>query len=312
MLTVGIVLSAGGMPGDPWHSGVLASVQQHTGFDARNASLIVGTSAGSITAVALRAGSSAIDRWCHHVDKPMSEEGEEILARIRTPWSETVEARQYTPASPRMSVTSMWPPWQFDPVRFAVGALPRGQRSAASLSTRISELHPANWTEHPTWVVTVRADDGRRVVFGRDDVAASIGDAVQASCAVPTVYRPKRIGRHEYVDGGLHSSTNADLVAPLGFDLVIVSSVMTAEEPARSWMTDPIRYWFSRKLDAEVAAIRRSGTPVMVVQPGSDELSRLSKSDDHARKSAAEAGHDATGRTLAEAGGSGVIELLAG
>jgi len=312
MLTVGIVLSAGGMLGDPWHSGALGSIQRNTGFDAREASLIVGTSAGSITAVSLRAGSSPIDRANHHLGEPVSAAGEEILARVHTSWSEVDEGRQYAPTSPRMSVASIWPPWDFDPLRFAVGALPRGRRSADSLSTRVCELHPARWTDQPTWIVTVRADDGHRVVFGRDDVAASIGDAVQASCAVPTVYRPKKIGRHEYVDGGLHSSTNADLVAPLGFDLVIVSSVMTADESASSWLSDPARSWFSRKLESEVAAIRRVGTPVLVIEPGPHELPLLSKRGAHPQRAAAEAGDAATVRALAAAGGSGISEILAG
>ncbi len=312
MLTVGIVLSAGGLLGDPWHSGVLASIQQNTGFDARDASLIVGTSAGSITAVVVRAGSSPSDRANHHLGKPMSSAGEEIVARVHTPWTEVEGERHYTPTSPRMSVASIWPPWKIDPLRFAVGALPRGRRSADSLSTRISELHPARWPDRPTWVVTVRTDDGKRVVFGRDDVAASIGDAVQASCAVPTVYRPKTIGRHEYVDGGLHSSTNADLVAPLGLDLVIVSSVMTADESTRNWLSDPTRAWFSRILDSEVAAIRNSGTPVLVVEPGADDLPRLSKHGAHPQRDAAEAGDNATLRALAASGGSGISELLAG
>lgn len=312
MLSVGIVLSAGGMLGDPWHSGVLAAVMDTTGFDARDADLLVGTSAGSVTAVGLRAGTSPLDRAAHHRGEPMSPEGEEVMARIRTPWSETDEGLQLTPMSPRMSARAVWPPWEIDPIRFAFGVLPRGRRSADSLSTRISELHPTPWPTHPTWVVAVRTTDGNRVVFGRDDIAATIGDAVQASCAVPGVYRPKKIGRREFVDGGLHSSTNADLVAPLGFDVVIVSSVMTAAESARNWITDPTRAWFSRKLDSEVDTIRRAGTPVLVVQPDADSLPGLSKKADDPRASASRAGADAAAAALDTAGGLGIVDLLAG
>ncbi len=311
MLSVGIVLSAGGMLGDPWHSGVLAAIMRDTGFDARDAALIVGTSAGSTTAVGLRAGASPLDRAAHHLGEPMSAQGEEVLGRIHTPWSEIDEGFRLAPMSPRMSIRAIWPPWEIDPIRFAFGVLPRGRRRADSLSTRISELHPAPWTSQPTWVVAVRSDDGNRVVFGRDDITVSIGDAVQASCAVPGVYRPKKIGRHEYVDGGLHSSTNADLVAPLGFDVVIVSSAMTAAESTRSWISDPVRAWFSRKLDSEVDAIRRAGTPVLVVQPDAVSLPRLSRNSDDARSVATKAGVDAAGRALDAVGGSGIHELLA-
>ncbi len=312
MLSVGIVLSAGGMLGDPWHSGVLAGIMRDTGFDARDAALIVGTSAGSTTAVGLRAGASPLDRAAHHLGEPVSAQGEQILGRIHTPWSELDEGLRLTPMSPHMSMRAIWPPWQIDPVRLAFGMLPPGRRSADSLSTRISELHPAPWTTRPTWVVAVRIDDGNRVVFGRDDIAASIGDAVQASCAVPGIYRPKKIGRHEYIDGGLHSSTNADLVAPLGFDMVIVSSIMTAAESSRNWVSDPIRAWFARKLDSEVDAIRRSGTPVLVVQPDAVSLPRLSKGNDNPLSTATKAGVDAAERTLDAVGGSGIHDLLAG
>jgi len=287
-------------------------VMDTTGFDARNAALIVGTSAGSVTAVGLRAGTSPVDRAAHHRGEPMSPQGEEIMARIQTPWSETDEGWQLTPMSPRMSARAVWPPWEIDPVRFAFGVLPRGRRSAESLSARISELHPTPWPIHPTWVVAVRTTDGNRVVFGRDDIAATIGDAVQASCAVPGIYRPKKIGRREFVDGGLHSSTNADLVAPLGFDVVIVSSVMTATDSARNWVTDPARAWFSRKLDSEVDTIRRAGTPVLVVQPDSDSLPGLSKKGDDPRAAAARAGSAAASAALNVAGGLGINDLLAG
>jgi len=312
MLTVGIVLSAGGMLGDPWHSGALSSVVDTTGFDAREAALIVGTSAGSVTAVGLRAGTSPHDRVSFHRGEPLSDEGKSVFSRVHTPWSEVEESRSFLPSSPRMAARAIWPPWNADPARLAVGLLPSGRRTADSLSKRISEIHPGRWTDQPTWVVAVRTDDGNRVVFGRDDIKATLGDAVQASCAVPGAYRPKKIGRHHYVDGGLHSSTNADLVASLGFDLVIISSVMTATESARNLITDPQRVWFSRKLDSEVEAIRRSGTPVLVIEPGADELPQLSKSVPEPRANAAGLGAEAAERSLASVDGVGIRSMLRG
>ncbi len=310
MFNVGIVLSAGGSLGDPWHSGVLARVMETTGFDARTADLIVGTSAGSITGVGLRSGTSPLDRAAHHRGTSLSEHGAEIFGRVTTPWTETEDGPNFLPSSPKMSLRAVWPPWKVDPLRVAFGAFPRGRRRADSLATRVSETHPGRWPEQPTWVVAVRTDDGTRVVFGRDDVDAPIGDAVQASCAIPGIYAPKKIGRSEFVDGGLHSSTNADLVALLGFDLVIVSSVMTSTESARDWIGDPTRAWFSRKLDSEVETVRNSGTPVLVVQPGPDEVGRLSKDIPDSRAEAVDAGAEAVDRAFSSGGGTGIRELL--
>ena len=53
--------------------------------------------------------------------------------------------------------------------------------------------------------------NGRRVMFGSPEAPeASVGDAVEASCAIPGVFRPIRIGGRSYVDGGAWSPTNMD------------------------------------------------------------------------------------------------------
>jgi NTE family protein len=49
------------------------------------------------------------------------------------------------------------------------------------------------------------------VVFGAPGAPkASVADAVQASCAIPAVFKPVRIDGREYVDGGAWSVTNLD------------------------------------------------------------------------------------------------------
>ena len=58
---VGLVLGAGGVAGGAWHAGVLAALAEETGWDARSAAVIVGTSAGSIIGAALRSGVAPRD-----------------------------------------------------------------------------------------------------------------------------------------------------------------------------------------------------------------------------------------------------------
>jgi NTE family protein len=81
-----------------------------------------------------------------------------------------------------------------------------------------------------------------------------------------------------YLDGAVHSPTNADLVAGLAYDLVIVSSPMTATADAlgdgRS-LPSRTRSWFGRLLDREVTAIRDRGTPVIVLEPGPLDLTAM-------------------------------------
>ena len=58
--------------------------------------------------------------------------------------------------------------------------------------------------------------------------------ALSASCAVPGYFAPVVIQGDTYVDGGIHSPTNADLLAPADLDLVVVVSPMSGAANPRS------------------------------------------------------------------------------
>jgi len=292
MFSVGLVLSAGGSVGDPWHSGAISAIAESTGWDARTADLIVGTSAGTFTATALRAGLSPADCEARFLDSPLTDVGQAVVDRIVTPYELPEIERSLAPSGPKMAARAMWPPWKVDPVRLAYGLLPDG------------------WPATPTWLVAVRLDDGRRIVFGRDDVAGTPGQASQASSAIPAFYAPTQIGPRKYVDGAVHSSTNADLAAMLGFDLVIVSSVKTATPDARSWRRDTERTWFSTKLDDEVDAIRSRGTAVAVIEPDAEQLEMLQTDPDQRRSAACRAGRAAAQRMLATTDGLGIKSII--
>jgi NTE family protein len=73
------------------------------------------------------------------------------------------------------------------------------------------------------YVAATDLDTCERVVFGTegwDDVP--ISKAVSASSALPMIYRPVQIGDHEYVDGGLVSTTNLDIAVEAGAKLIVV------------------------------------------------------------------------------------------
>lgn len=184
------------------------------------------------------------------------------------------------PANPRLALNASWPPWPWRPLLGLAGVLPRGASSTAGIGDRLRELTGGErWPSRPTWVVAVRLGDGRRVVFGRDTVADPEPDldlAVQASCAVPGVLAPVRIGAAEHVDGGVHSTTNADLVADLALDAVVVSAPMAGR--FRSLRPSPqvlSRVAARTQVDREAATVRRRGTPVLVVQPGAADMAEM-------------------------------------
>ena len=97
------------------------------------------------------------------------------------------------------------------------------------ISEGIGGLFPDAWPSAPLWICAVRQDDGRRVVFGRDGLCPPVPDAVAASCAIPSFFSPVEIGEHGYIDGGVHSPTNADVLRDTALDLVIISSPMSRQ-----------------------------------------------------------------------------------
>lgn len=257
-----------------WHAGVLAAIEKATGWDPRKAEVVVGTSAGAVTTASLRAGVSAQD----HFDR--------ATKRSREQWSLLEDAlsgslsspRPWgTPTSLRLAVLGLLqsPP---RPHPVLAGLLPRGRISLDPLEARLRRLCPTGWPDEPTWICTASATTGRLVVLGRDDLGSPVDlpRAVTASCAVPGVFAPVRIGDQELIDGGANSPTNAHLLAGLGFDLVIVSSPMSAtRSAARSRWRGAVRLHHSALLAREVSALRNRGTRTLVFQPTASDLEVL-------------------------------------
>ena len=254
MTTVGLVLGAGGVTGEAFHRGVLSALAD-AGWDARKATALVGTSAGSIVAAGLRAPADGRrDRF----EAP-------IAAGVRR-----IDAVGAFAAAARR-------PWRARPLVLAASLLPAGRQSADLIAAGVRSRFGATWPAEPLWIVAVRRRDGARVVFGRDGAPTTdVGTAVAASCAIPGYFRPVVIDGEAYVDGGVHSATNADLLAGGGLDLVVVSSPLSVSPASvRPRIDLSLRLLWHRYVVAETRAVRRSGTAVLVVEPGAAALARM-------------------------------------
>jgi len=137
-------------------------------------------------------------------------------------------------------------------------------------------LYGSSWPARPTWLVAVELDSGTRTVFGRDRTDVPVGDAVRASCAIPAFFEPVVIDGQRYVDGGVHSTTNADLVSGDKPDLVIVSAPMSTERGATRGIELPMRQWARASLVTEIARLRARRIPVLAFQPSSADLEVMS------------------------------------
>ena len=259
------------MAGGAWHGAVLAALDE-AGWDARAAELVVGTSAGAGVAATLRLGVPPADLVAGAIGKPMSDVGAAYFRRAGGPMA--IPTPELTgairrPAAPHLALRAVAQPWRFRPMVAAAGLLPKGTVPTTFLGDRIRRTHTHDWPERPTWICSVRLSDGERVVFGRDLVDADLATAVEASSAIPGFFEPVDHDGESYVDGGVHSPTNADLLAGLGFDMVVVSSPMSGTRDAlRRPRWHGARPLHAARLAREVQAVRAAGTPVLVLQPG--------------------------------------------
>ena len=82
----------------------------------------------------------------------------------------------------------------------------------------------------PFYAVTTGIPSGQELVFSKGNT----GLAVRASCSIPGVFRPARIGDKMYVDGGVVSPVSVDTARRFGADVVIavdISADLDTKQP---------------------------------------------------------------------------------
>ena len=279
MTRVGLVLGAGGVVGQAYHAGVLAALENDFGFDPRKADVVVGTSAGSITGTLLRLGVKAEDLAAWTVKAPLSGDDEVLKQIAATPVPELAPFRPLElllrpmrlPA-PRMVQRALTRPWRFRPLAAAMALVAPGRHDIVEQLAALRELERPQWPEPSLWICAVHRHDGRRVVFGRPGTPpAPVHLAVAASCAVPGYFAPVQIGGHTYVDGGVHSPTNAALLRGCGLDLAVIVSPMSGPGGTPLNVYAASRRHSARLLQRERRALEAAGVRTVVFAPGPAE-----------------------------------------
>lgn len=286
---IALVLGGGGMAGYAFHCGVLDALQRSTGWDPRTADLIVGTSAGAIVAALLRGGvapASIRKRLLESVDSPDDMSSLQLLAG-RSP--RAIPKFWTGPASMQMASSELRRGRQLRPIYLLTALLPSGRLQLNSISNPIEDLYDNEWPAEPLWIPATDLDSGERVVFGRDELETSVGDAVRASSSLPGFFSPTVIKGRRFVDGGVGSAVNANLIAEMGSagaanpaagtpaedtddlerpDLVIVLSPLSIARPALSRpIATVVRAWPRRQLQNEIRRIQKLEVGTLVVEP---------------------------------------------
>lgn len=273
MRRIGLVLAAGGSVGVAYHGAVLSTLNEVTGWDPRDADIVVGTSAGSVTAAIIRAGVPARDLAAISEGQPLTPEGARLAAtgRPHRPRPRAADALAFRPmGDPAAVLHGLTHPFAMSLKALLLAALPAGGIPTAAISSGIDAAYAGRWPDRPLWLCSYELRTGRRVVFGRPgSPPASVGQAVAASSAIPMYFQPVTIGGRKYVDGGVHSMINLDLVSGQGLDLVLAVSPLS--QAAALGPLTPVTFMrqsLRRRLGAEVASLRRTGVPVVAIQPG--------------------------------------------
>jgi NTE family protein len=270
--------------GGAWLTGALHAIASETGWDPGSADYIVGTSAGSMVGALLACG---VPPWLM-LDRPAAGRIAQAEAGARREDRSGGSSYRFErglplgPGSWRLALASLARPTRYSPAAVVSGWLPRGIVSTQPLKDTIGRVCGQGWAPHPNyWAVAVDYGTGRRVAFGRTGApAAELRDAVAASCAIPGFYRAVEIGGRPYVDGGVRSTSNLDLLREEPLDLVLALNPMSSLDDAAARSVSErlalrMRQAAGRRLGSEAKRLREAGHEVMLIQPAARDLAAM-------------------------------------
>lgn len=228
-----LVCAGGGVTGALYEIGCLRALEELLDKSVLDFDSYVGVSGGAFVASLLAAGISPQEIYDEVTSaagsRPRGVSGDPLF-RLGLP-----DFRKSTARAPRV-------------LKQALRGLVSGERrSLSDLALSLFELLPAGLLENSgiqewiaqlyqrrglqdrfdalqreLFIVAVDLDSGEAMAFGeRAHRGVKVSKAVQASTALPGLYRPVRIGGRDYVDGGVKKTAHINLAIEHGADLVV-------------------------------------------------------------------------------------------
>lgn len=281
------VFGGGGVLGFAWIVGALTAIQHELGIAPGPDDLLIGTSAGAVTAALLSSDLEIDGIRRHQLGMPLPEDPPITWNYDRDSGGSMPPRPGWRPGSPRLVWGGLRHPTAVPPIVALSGLLPEGRGDLAPIGQMIAGLtgeravSGAGWPDRDTWIVATDYATGQRTVFGRSSAPrAELSDAVRASCAIPAWYAPVRIGDRAYIDGGTASNASVDLVPERTFDEVFVLAPMASLAPDSprapvARIERRIRRAITRGILRDVNRLRGSGTRVTLLTPNPEDLAAM-------------------------------------
>jgi NTE family protein len=229
---VALVCAGGGVTGAVYEIGCLRALDELLDRSVVDLDLYVGVSGGAFVASLMAAGVTPREMF------------DELMEPARRPFGVTpapiyhfdpVEFLKRTARAPavlRQVLLSALRSEGRDLSDLALAAfelLPPGLMDTSGIGrflhrVFVSRLRGDRFADFPRrlYVVAVDLDSGDAVAFGENGWrAVPVSKAVEASTALPGLYRPVRIRGRDYVDGGVRKTAHINLAIQNGADLVI-------------------------------------------------------------------------------------------
>lgn len=216
LVTWGLALGGGGVVGLAWEVGVLRSLEEAGLPPATTADVIVGTSAGSILGAWLRRG-----RATSELEGLIEGDALRLPGRA-LPLQSDEERRLYAEALRLWARPAAMSQEQAAQVGEVASRVTRDD--PGRLSSFASEFG-SPWPDARLLVTTCRISDGARCAWEASS-GVPLQLAIAGSCTVPGLSAPLMIEEDRHIDGGVWSSTNADLLAGAGVQDVVALSPM--------------------------------------------------------------------------------------
>jgi predicted acylesterase/phospholipase RssA len=298
---VALVCAGGGVTGAVYEIGCLRALDALLGRSVLDLDLYVGISGGAFVASLLAAGVSPCEMYDEATTRTPTPLGVSAapLYRLGDPLELVRRSARAPAVLTRALLTSLGGEGRnLSDLALAVfELLPPGLAETSGIQEYLhrlflSRLRGDSFDDLPRElrVVAVDLDSGEAVAFGTPQWRhVPVSQAVQASAALPGLYRPVRIGGRDYVDGGVKKTAHINLAIRSGADLVIcVNPIVpylndTSNGPLRghlsnrgvTWVLDQVmRIMLHGRMQYGLERYRRENPDVdiLLIEPTRDDV----------------------------------------